>query len=147
MYIKITTQLEASYNRVKNGFDQELFQKLNPPFPPVKLIRFDGSKKGDLVSLQLNFILFKQNWTSEITEDHERDGHFYFVDQGIELPFFLKKWRHKHIVNIKDEGAEIIDDIYFRTPFRLFDFLMYPVLWFQFLYRKPIYKKYFSEKY
>lgn len=146
MHIKISTRVSAPFEKVMNGFDQNLFQRLNPPFPPVKLLRFDGSKKGDLVSLQLNFIFFKQNWTSEITDEHNSKGHFYFVDQGVELPFFLKQWRHKHVVNAVAGGSEIVDDIYFRTPFRLFDIIMYPVLWLQFMYRKPIYKKYFSEK-
>jgi len=146
MYLKISTVVEAPFEKVKNGFDRELFQQLNPPFPPVKLLRFDGSKKGDLVSLQLNFLFFKQQWTSEITEDHEDKEQFYFIDQGTKLPFFLKKWRHKHFVNRKAKGAEIVDDIYFRTPFLFLDFIMYPVLWLQFMYRKPVYKKYFSEK-
>lgn len=145
MNLKITTLVKAPFNKVKNGFDEKLFKQLNPPFPPVKLLRFDGSSKGDLVSLQLNFIFFKQNWTSKITEDYQDQEYFYFIDQGIKLPFFLKKWRHKHIVNKTNSGAEIVDDIYFRTPFRLFDFIMYPLLWLQFMYRKPVYKKYFKE--
>ncbi|MFW5760078.1 MAG: SRPBCC family protein [Cyclobacteriaceae bacterium] len=147
MNLKITTLVKAPFNKVKNGFDEKLFKQLNPPFPPVKLLRFDGSSKGDLVSLQLNFIFFKQNWTSKITEDQDGEKQFYFIDQGVELPFFLKQWRHKHIINNLEHGkaAEIIDDIYFRTPVRLFDFMMYPLLWLQFMYRKPVYKKYFDK--
>ena len=144
MHIKIKTKVAASFEKVRSGFDQQLFTILNPPFPPVKLIRFDGSKKGDLVSLQLNFILFKQLWTSEIVEENTNGQQFYFVDEGIKLPFFLKYWRHKHIVNNLKNGAQVVDDIHFKTPFFLFDFLMYPLLWAQFIYRKPIYRKYFK---
>jgi ligand-binding SRPBCC domain-containing protein len=42
-----------------------------------------------------------------------------------------------------DEGTIIIDDITFRTPSILTDYLFYPLLYLQFLYRKPIYKKVF----
>lgn len=118
--------------------------KLNPPFPPVRLIRFDGSETGDVVSLELNFILFKQTWESLIVEDNLTDREFYFIDEGCKLPFFLKYWRHKHRIVKNGQGAEIVDDITFRSPFWVIDFLLYPVLWLQFLYRKPVYKKYFS---
>jgi ligand-binding SRPBCC domain-containing protein len=144
MHLTIRTKVAASFERVKNGFDQQLFTKLNPPFPPVKLIQFDGSKKGDFVTLQLNFIFFKQLWKSEIIEENNVGQQFYFVDKGIKLPFFLKYWRHKHIVNNLNNGSQIVDDIHFKTPFILFDFLMYPFLWSQFIYRKPIYRKYFK---
>jgi hypothetical protein len=69
MKLTLQTRVEQDYLSVKKGFDQTLFQKLSPPFPPVKLLRFDGSSTGDLVVLELNFLFFKQRWTSEITED------------------------------------------------------------------------------
>jgi ligand-binding SRPBCC domain-containing protein len=96
MKITIETPVNQDYLQVKEGFNETLFKKLSPPFPPVKLLRFDGSTKGDLVTLELNFIFFKQKWTSEIMEDQTTDKEFYFIDKGIELPFFLKKWTHKH---------------------------------------------------
>jgi hypothetical protein len=64
MRIRITTLVTQNYRQVADRFDQNLFKALNPPFPPVKLLRFDGSRKGDEVHLQLNFLLFKQVWKS-----------------------------------------------------------------------------------
>lgn len=144
MHIVIHTRVKSSLSEVKSGFNENLFLSLNPPFPPVKLLEFGGCSTGDMVSLQLNFLLFKQTWTSEITEDGDANGEWYFVDQGVKLPFFLRKWTHRHIVRKRGDSAEIIDDITYSTGTLLTDVLMYPVLMGQFLYRKPIYQKVFQ---
>lgn len=144
MKITIETPVEQGYLDVKSGFNESLFKKLSPPFPPVKLLRFDGSSKGDLVTLELDFIFFKQKWTSEITEDSTTDLEFFFVDRGVELPFFLKKWIHRHRVISSGIGSVIRDEIEFEAPFGLMTFLLYPALWLQFAYRKPIYRKLFK---
>lgn len=146
MNITISTQVEQDYLSVKDGFDASLFKALSPPFPPVRLIRFDGSKKGDLVSLELNFIFFKQKWTSEITEDLTDEREFYFVDQGVELPFFIKYWRHKHRIIRKGDSSIIRDEISFKSHFGLLTLLLYPALLLQFGYRIPVYKKVFRKK-
>jgi ligand-binding SRPBCC domain-containing protein len=144
MQLKIKTKVHQDYILVKEGFTEELFIKLNPPFPPVKLKRFDGCKKGDVVSLELDFILFKQQWESLIVEAKLTEKEFYFIDEGRKLPFFLKYWRHKHRIIKNGSGSKIVDDITFRSPIRPMDFLLYPVLWVQFWYRKPVYKKFFK---
>ncbi|MFP4096126.1 MAG: SRPBCC family protein [Cyclobacteriaceae bacterium] len=146
MKIKVSTQVDQDYKSVMKGFDRELFLKLNPPFPPVRLLRFDGCKKGDVVALQLNFFLFKQEWISLITEDGLNEHEFYFVDEGTKLPFFLSYWKHRHRIIREGAQSRIVDDISFRSPLRLLDMLLWPVLWLQFLYRKPIYRKIFRKK-
>jgi ligand-binding SRPBCC domain-containing protein len=146
MHIQITTIVTQNYRQVADKFDENLFQALSPPFPPVKLLRFDGSRKGDEVHLQLNFLLFRQVWKSLIIEDGSKEGEVYFIDKGIQLPFFLSYWQHKHIIREHGKHTAIVDDIHFKTPFFVFDFLLYPVLYGQFLYRKPVYKKVFGER-
>ena len=94
MKIKIRTIVKANFNTVISNFNEQLFVKLSPPFPKVKLNRFDGSKTGDIVELELNFILFKQKWRSRIIESTEEDLKFQFVDVGEQLPFFFKYWKH-----------------------------------------------------
>tara|TARA_R110002020_G_scaffold353796_5_gene566641 strand:+ start:506 stop:940 length:435 start_codon:yes stop_codon:yes gene_type:complete len=144
MKIILSTKVNQDYIAVKNGFDETLFSKLNPPFPPVKLLRFDGSEKGDLVSLELNLLLFKQEWTSQITKNHTDEKEYYFVDEGVSLPFFLKRWEHKHRI-IKDGSHSIIrDEIEFEGSFGLLTLVLYPALYAQFAFRKPIYKKIFA---
>lgn len=144
MKISLSTPVEQGYLDVKNGFNESLFKKLSPPLPPVKLLRFDGSEKGDKVSLELNFIFFKQKWTSLITEDRTTDLEFFFVDEGVELPFFLKKWRHKHRVISSGIGSVIRDEIEFEAPFKGLTYLLFPVMWLQFAYRGPIYRRIFT---
>lgn len=145
MNINLSTRVNQPFLKVKEGFTEDLFESLNPPFPPVKLIRFDGSSTGDIVSLELNFIFFKQVWTSEITENHVDNKEFYFVDEGRKLPFFLRTWRHKHrMVSQGTNQSLIIDEISYRAPNIVLELLLFPVLYAQFAMRKPVYKKYFG---
>lgn len=145
MKLTLRTPVSAPLRQVWEGFDESLFRNLSPPFPPVKLVRFDGSRPGDLVSLELNFILFSQSWTSRIADQKETDGEIHFTDEGIKLPFFLSFWRHKHrLIRQESGGTLIADEIEYRTPFLLFDYLIYPAMWAQFAYRKPIYRRIFA---
>ncbi|HHP7242277.1 MAG TPA: hypothetical protein ACFCUD_11415 [Cyclobacteriaceae bacterium] len=146
MRIIIETPVASNFLKIRENFNQKLFMYLNPPFPPVKLKRFDGCQKGDIVSLELNFIFFKQQWTSEITHDHTDEGGFTFVDKGIKLPFFLSFWEHTHKV-LKADGnnSKIFDDINFFCHNQVLTLLMAPALYLQFLYRIPRYKKFFKE--
>lgn len=145
MRVQISTSVNASLSEVKEGFTEELFLKLNPPFPPVELLRFDGCKKNDVVALELNFLLFSQYWISVISEDSEDEDEWFFVDKGSQLPFFLKRWKHRHVVQKSEDNSIIVDDITYSTGMLLTDLIMYPLLLGQFLYRKPIYKKIFNK--
>ncbi|MEL6695835.1 MAG: hypothetical protein AAFP89_06320 [Bacteroidota bacterium] len=146
-HIEINVPVKGNYQSVLAKFERELFEKLSPPGASVDLVRFDGSHKGDIVHIRLKlFGLIQQDWISEITEEGDDGQMAFFVDQGTQLPFFLSYWHHKHIVRkLSNDSSEIIDDIHFRTPWWLPGWLMYPVLWAQFAYRKPIYQKYFGK--
>jgi ligand-binding SRPBCC domain-containing protein len=144
MRIHIKTTVKSPWRDVVSGFNEKLFLRLNPPFPPVKLLRFDGCQKDNWVGLELNFLVFKQRWVSEIVESQEDPNGFYFVDVGRKLPFFLSEWRHRHSIREKAGDTEITDHIEFHTGTWLSDCLFYPLLWLQFLYRKPIYRKVFA---
>ena len=143
MRLTISTTVNQDWQLVTEGFTEKLFLSLNPPFPPVKLLEFGGCHKNDVVALELNFILFKQTWKSLIISDETGEEHFQFVDQGVKLPFFLKKWTHRHSIQKSGDGTAIIDDIQFSTGTWLTDLLFWPVLYGQFAYRKPIYKRFF----
>lgn len=145
MRLTLKTKVNSNISAVINGFDQKLFLALNPPFPQVKLKQFDGCETGDVVSLELNFLLFKQVWTSEITEESRTADRWYFVDVGVKLPFFLSGWEHEHIVEQEDSGSVIIDHIQYRTGTLFTDLLMYPALMLQFAYRRPIYRRFFRQ--
>jgi ligand-binding SRPBCC domain-containing protein len=144
MRIYITTAVKQPYREVAQKFDQTLFKALSPPFPKVQLLRYDGNQPGDEVHLRINFLFFSQTWKSRITENESRPGEMHFVDEGLQLPFFLRYWRHRHVIRQHGTGSLIIDDITFRGPGLLLSLLVYPVMYLQFVYRKPVYRRYFG---
>lgn len=144
MKIKISTKVDSTIENVWQKFDANLFLKLAPPFPPIKLLRFDGCKKSDIVELELNFFGFKQRWDALIIEHKITENEIYFIDEAIKVPFFLKSWKHLHKIEKTENGAVIIDDINYESINSFFTILLFPILYLQFLYRKPIYKSYFK---
>lgn len=145
MKLQIETVVAAPMPEVMAGFTRELFLKLAPPFPPVELLRFDGCKPNNVVHLRLNFILFKQDWVSHITDAWATPSTTGFEDQGVRLPFFLGYWRHRHRLEPRSNGTAIIDDIEYHAPLRTLDFLLWPLLNVQFAYRRPIYRRVFGK--
>lgn len=147
MRVILRTQVRnTNHKDVMNGFTEKLFNKLAPPFPPFTLNRFDGCEKGDKVELTLNFLLFKQQWNSEIISHGETESKSFFIDKGTKLPFFLSFWEHHHIIEQHGTDVSIIDDIRFTIKPKLAFPFIYPGLYLVFLYRKPIYKKFFSKE-
>ena len=146
MKLKIQTSVEKNYLQVWEGFTEDLFNQLSPPFPPVKVMQFDGCQKDDTVELELNFLLFKQRWKSLITDQQSTNTEIFFLDEGVKLPFFLTFWKHRHRIIKNGDSTIIADEIEFRTPTLLTNYLFYPLLWLQFAYRKPIYRKVFRKQ-
>ena len=146
MKLKLTHNVSQSPPQVWSGFDQSLFEKLAPPFPRIRLLRFDGSTTGSTVEVELNFFLFRQIWRSEIVEHGETEAEIWFVDRGSRLPFFLKSWSHRHRLLRTDSGTQIVDDIDYSTGSVVLDYLMYPMMWAQFAYRGPIYRRAFNKQ-
>jgi ligand-binding SRPBCC domain-containing protein len=71
------------------------------------------------------------------------EAEAWFTDEGQELPPSLRGWRHRHLVAKRGTQATIHDIIDYRTGSRLLDLLLYPFLWAQFAYRKPVYRRVF----
>ena len=121
MRLILKTKVEQSIEKVFEGFDQKLFNALNPPLMPAKLLRFDGSKVGDEVHIEL---FWSMNWVSLITEQKSSDSEIYFIDKGIQLPFFLRSWEHRHrIIKDTNGGTLIIDDISYLKISFIFSFI------------------------
>jgi ligand-binding SRPBCC domain-containing protein len=145
--IHLKTQVKSSLAGVRAGFNEQLFLALSPPFPVVRIHVFEGCEKGNRVQLSLNFGIFTQTWHGLVTESSTAEGQWYFIDEGVILPFPLKTWRHKHLVTEtgQQNGSCIHDMIQYSTGNALLDILTYPAYFALFLYRKPIYKKLFSK--
>lgn len=142
---EVSTTVQASLKKIEQNFTADLFAQLNPPFPPVKLLRFGGNEAGAEVELEMNFLLFKQRWISRITAAERTEAKWFFVDEGSQLPFFLSSWRHTHLVEQSGAGSKITDRIRLSGPAWLPDFLLVVLFKALMLYRKPVYRRIFGE--
>ena len=143
--LTFSTPVRQPLAQVQAGFTRALFEALAPPFPPVRVLRFDGCAPGDQVHLELHFGFFRQRWVSHIVSASADAQHWQFIDEGRELPFFLRQWRHVHRVEaLPQGGARIVDAITYQGPNALVSLLLWPSLWLQFAYRGPIYRRRFA---
>lgn len=146
MHLYLRTHVVAAPAQVWQGFTRELFLALAPPFPPFRLRRFDGCRRGDEVHLELGTGPLCYPWTSLIT-DHGvlPDGTHYFVDEGQQLPPPLRYWQHRHLMQpAPGGGSYIVEDLEYRTGSGLLDRLLWPAMWAQFAWRRPIYRRWFG---
>lgn len=146
MRLHLKTDVQEDYLTVLNAFDEQLFRKLAPPYPKLKLLRFDGSEPGDLVEIELQTGFKSFRWSSLITHREVTNSEAYFIDQGQVLPPPLRFWRHKHLVTKQGAGSTIHDIITYSTGFKILDLFMYPLMRMQFGMRKPIYRREFGKR-
>jgi len=145
MQLHLKTPVRQDYLSVFHAFDEQLFRKLAPSYPRLRLLRFDGSAPGDKVEVVLQTGIKSFRWTSLITERHTTDTEAYFVDEGQQLPPPLRYWRHQHLVSRHGSGAVIHDIITYSTGFKLLDLLLYPLMRVSFGLRKPVYERVFGK--
>jgi ligand-binding SRPBCC domain-containing protein len=145
MKLVIETPVKQDYKTVWQGFTKELFLALTPPLTPIEVLRFDGCRKGDEIHLRIGLSPLTQRWKSKIIEQKETENEIYFIDEGLELPFFLSYWHHKHRIIKQNEGALIIDEINFESFHGAGSFSVYPILYLQFATRKSIYQEWFEK--
>lgn len=146
MEIRVVSDwFSSDLQQVKQKFNLDLFKALNPPWMPAKVERFDGCEPGDIVRLKLGLWPIRLNWESLITESNTTHNEWYFVDEGKVLPFFIRKWRHVHRIEMKEGRCRVVDciNIQFRSSF--WAKAMMPVLRWQFNYRKPVYLKWLDQ--
>lgn len=137
--------MAAPFDRVQKKFDKELFEALLPPSFVASLARYDGSAPGDEVHVQFH-LPWRSLWISRITQEEQNSRGFYFIDEGIRLPFGLRTWKHRHsAVKIDEYTTGIIDDIRFSTGIKIMDLLAWPLLFLAFFPRKWQYKSFFKK--
>ena len=148
MHVTLRTTVVQAPAQVMAGFTRELFVALAPPFPKLRVLRFDGCRTGDQVEIELNTLVKRLPWTSLIVDHGQQpDGTLFFIDEGQVLPPPLRYWRHRHLIQPGPNGGSVIaDDLEYRTASRLLDVLLYPAMWAQFAWRKPIYRRWFGKQ-
>ncbi|WP_426058222.1 SRPBCC family protein [Hymenobacter sp. B1770] len=146
MHVTLRTAVAQPPAKVMAGFTRALFVALAPPFPKLRVLRFDGCATGDQVEIELNTLVKRLKWTSLIV-DHGQlpDGTHFFIDEGQVMPPPLRYWRHRHLIEPGPHGGSVIvDALEYRTASPLLDAVLYPAMWAQFAWRKPIYRRWFS---
>ena len=146
MNLRYECHVGRPLKEVLDGFDEKLFRYLSPAFPLVKIREFGGIRKGDLVDLNLNFLLFSWNWTSLITASGETETGFMFVDRAEKMPPFLSCWEHRHILEKSGEDCIIRDEIDFLPGKGWPAWLVRIMIELQMRPRKEKYRRYFEGK-
>lgn len=144
MRVVLRTKVSGNYKDIIKKFDRDLFLALAPKMAKIKLEKFTGSKTGDVVHIRF-LSPIKANWISDIVDHGEDEKKAFFVDRARVIPFPFGTWEHHHIIERIDENhSYIIDDMRFKGKNYLFSLILYPAVFFGFLPRKRIYKKYFG---
>ena len=142
MRLLLSTTLPASDPvAVLARFDEELFRALAPPFPRLRVDRFDGCRVGDIVAVTMDWGLSRQPWVSRITDAGHTATDAWFTDEGETLPWPFRQWRHRHLVSADPAGTRVTDDLTYHTGSVALDWLVRPALWALLAYRKPIYRR------
>lgn len=142
MKMKLITPVNSDYKTVFAKFDLELFKSLMPPGLKVTVLRFDGSREGDEVHIDVQAGPVTQHWESRIVHHHENESECQFIDEGKKLPWPFVSWRHVHTIRKTGDGTcEIVDELTYTTENPGLDVVAWPALYAQFLFRKPVYKK------
>lgn len=129
----------VDFKEVYRVFDFKLLKALSPPFMKPEAIVYDGNKKGDRLIFKLKNPLFTSDWIGYVSEEEHNENEIYFVDCGKSMPFGLKTWEHKHRLIRTHYGTLIRDEVQFVGNNSLITFFLVPLVWLQFLYRKPMY--------
>lgn len=146
MKLIFKTPINRPFEKVRDGFTQDLFIYLAPPLIPFRLKRFDGCKKGQEVHIEMSPLpCVKQDWVSVMTFEETNAQGWSFIDEGKVLPWPLNRWKHHHRVDRVDENrCLIVDDISYECAPAFLGPLIKPFLWMVFAIRPGRYKKYFQ---
>ena len=121
-------------------FDFELLSALSPPFVKTEALVYEGNKTGDRIAFMLHSPLGRWNWTGRITENHISENVIYFTDEGEKMPLGLTAWKHTHKLIKSDKGCTIEDRIVYQGKNHFHTVFIFPLIWSQFIYRKPLYE-------
>lgn len=148
MRFQILTPVKGSHRKVFAGFDHGLLLQLTPPGAKMQLISADDpAKEGGRIYLRVTLLgIIRQEWINAFSQYELTEAECHFVDQGVKMPFPIRLWRHDHrVLSDGPDRAIINDDVTYKTGFFLMDWFLYPILWLQFRYRRPIYQRVFGK--
>ena len=128
-------------SKVIESFHNKDFVTFLIKFQPVKIIAWDGIKDGKLAEFKFWFFGWKK--MNVIHKNYLlKSNYLSFEDHGSLLPFGLKKWKHKHIVEKVNEGTLITDLVSFDGN-GFTKIFVKPIMLFPIALRKMTYKIWF----
>ena len=128
-------------SKVIESFHDENFVKFLINYQPVKIIEWNGIKNGDKADFEFWFFgwrkmnVIHRNYILKI-------NHLSFEDHGIVLPFGLKNWKHRHVVEKVNKGTLITDIVSFDISGFTNVFII-PIMLFPIVLRRITYKIWF----
>jgi ligand-binding SRPBCC domain-containing protein len=140
--IFIRCEVAVPFEQVCAGFNKQLLEALSPALMKLRILRYDGQRKGDKFSMQLGPKIFNIRWEGMVSAAGQTPGTYWFEDVGLKLPFPLKHWKHKHLVRTSGQGAVIMDIVSFSTGNSFIDMCCYPLLKNMFQARISKYQRY-----
>jgi ligand-binding SRPBCC domain-containing protein len=147
MRLQIKTSVQGNHVEVFKRFDHSLLLQLTPPGMRMELLHFEEPHlPGSCIRIRVTILgLIRQNWENVFSDYDIGPAECHFVDTGRKMPFPMRRWRHDHRVIADGADRAIInDDVTFETGFLLTDWLLRPIMWLQFRYRRPIYRRLFG---
>ncbi len=87
------------------------FERLTPPWAPVRLEQFEGIREGDRAVLRMGPGPLALRW---VAEHHDVIEGRQFCDRQVQGPF--AHWDHTHRFEPTDEGCRLVDRIEYELP-------------------------------
>lgn len=88
------------------------FERLTPPFDPVKIKKRRGGIDGGTVHIQMNLGPIPLTW---VAKHHSYKKNVQFLDEQVSGPF--ASWNHKHLFEKLDtKSSKLIDEIDYQLP-------------------------------
>jgi hypothetical protein len=110
--LEFTTDLDHSAETVFNWHARPgAFQRLTPPWAPVRLEQFEGIREGDRAVLRIGPGPLALRW---VAEHHDVVDGRQFCDRQVQGPF--AHWDHTHRLEPTDDGCRLVDRIEYELP-------------------------------
>jgi len=127
--------------KVIESFHDKDFVSFLIKFQPVKIVVWNGIKNGKLA--EFKFWFFGWKTMNVIHKNYVlKTNHLSFEDHGNLLPFGLKNWKHRHIIEKVNNGTLITDLVSFEgNSFK--NIFIKPIMLFPIVIRRITYKIWF----
>ena len=127
---------------VVKSFHNRNFIQFLTIMQPIKINSWKGIEDGMQADFSFWFFGWKNMSVEHVNYDYGRE-HLYFEDIGVELPFGIDNWRHKHSIDFHHKGTIITDEVIFEHEDSIKEYLIYIIMYLSISLRKLTYRIWF----